>query len=91
MTHGAIGVISGALPAYLNADAPGAKATPRDEWDILQWGSVPYDEARKGFGFKASPRAIARLRAALRTGRAAAAAAASAGECARDGREHVRE
>ena len=25
VTHGAIGVISGALPAYLNADAPGAK------------------------------------------------------------------
>ena len=76
VTHGAIGVISGALPAYLNADAPGAKATPRDQWDILQWGSVPYDEARKGFGFKASPRAMARLRAALRTGGAAAAAAA---------------
>ena len=31
VTHGAVGVISGALPAYLNADAPGARATPRDE------------------------------------------------------------
>ena len=66
VTGGAIGVISGALPGYLNADAPAAKPTPRDEWDILQWSSVPYDEARKGFGFKASPRAVTRLRAALR-------------------------
>jgi len=67
VTHGAIGVVSGALPAYLNADPPGAKPTPRDGWDILQWSSVPYDEARKGFGFKASPRAVARLREAVRS------------------------
>jgi hypothetical protein len=66
MTGGAIGVVSGALPAYLSADAPTAKPTPRDEWDILQWSSVPYDDARKGFGFKASPRAVTRLRAAIR-------------------------
>ena len=71
VTRGAIGVISTALPAYLNADPPGAEPTPRDEWDILQWGSVPYDEARKGFGFKASPRAAATLRQALRAGRRA--------------------
>jgi cyclophilin family peptidyl-prolyl cis-trans isomerase len=61
---GAIGVISTTLPKYLSADPPGAKPTPRDQWDILQWGSIPYDAARKGFGFKASPRAAARLRAA---------------------------
>jgi len=67
-THGAIGVISTTLPRYLSADPPGAPATPRDQWDILQWGSIPYDEARKGFGFKASPRAAARLRAAGREG-----------------------
>jgi hypothetical protein len=63
---GAIGIISTALPAYLDADPPGARArTPRDQWDILQWSSIPYDESRKGFGFKASPRAAARLRRAL--------------------------
>ncbi len=62
---GAIGVISTALAPYVSPDPPGAKPTPRDEWDILQWGSIPYDAARKGFGFKASPRAAARLRQAL--------------------------
>jgi aminopeptidase YwaD len=67
VTHGAIGIVSGALPAYLNADPPNSRTTPRDEWDILQWSSVPYDEARQGFGFKASPRAVARLREALRS------------------------
>ena len=63
---GALGVVSTALANYVNPDPPGAKPTRREEWDILQWGSVPYDEARKGFGFKASPRAAARLRQALR-------------------------
>ncbi|HEX5215426.1 MAG TPA: peptidylprolyl isomerase, partial [Vicinamibacterales bacterium] len=66
IAKGAIGVISTALPKYLNADPPGAaKVTPRDEWDILQWSSVPYDETTRGFGFKASPRAAARLRKAI--------------------------
>jgi hypothetical protein len=63
--QGALGVISTTLPAYLNADPPGAKPTPRDQWDILQWGSVPYDEARKAFGFKSSPRAAATMRKRL--------------------------
>jgi aminopeptidase YwaD len=62
---GAAGVISTTLPAYLNADAPGAPQTPREQWDILQWGGIPYDEARKSFGFKASPRAAATLRKRL--------------------------
>ena len=66
VTGGAVGVISTALPGYLNADPPGAATTtPRDQWDILQWNSIPFDEARKGFAFKASPRAAARLRRAL--------------------------
>ena len=65
-TRGAAGVISTTLPSYLSADPPGAPATPRDQWDILQWGSVPYDAARKAFGFKASPRAAARLRQQLK-------------------------
>jgi aminopeptidase YwaD len=69
---GAAGVISTTLPAYLSVDPPGAKPTPRDQWDILQWGSVPYNADRKAFGFKASPRAAATLRKRL----AAAAGAA---------------
>ena len=63
---GAMGVISTALPSYLDVDPPDATVrTPRDQWDILQWSSIPYDESRKGFGFKATPRAAARLRRAL--------------------------
>ncbi|HYN10754.1 MAG TPA: peptidylprolyl isomerase [Vicinamibacterales bacterium] len=61
---GAIGVVSTSLPKYISPDPPSAKPTPRDQWDILQWGSIPYDAVRKGFGFKASPRAAARLRRA---------------------------
>ena len=39
---GALGVISTALPRYIDADPPGAAVrTPRDDWDILQWSSVP--------------------------------------------------
>ena len=62
---GALGVVSTSLAGYVSPDAPGARPTPRDEWDILQWGSIPPDATRKGFGFKASPRAAARLRRAL--------------------------
>lgn len=62
-TGGAIGVIATALPSYLNPDPPGvANPTPRDQWGILQWNSIPYDEARKGFAFKATPRAAVTLR-----------------------------
>jgi hypothetical protein len=66
VARGAIGVVSTALAGYISPDPPGAPPTPRDQWEILQWGGIPYDEARKGFGFKASPRAAARLRASLR-------------------------
>jgi aminopeptidase YwaD len=66
MSGGAIGVISTALPKYVDADPPAATArTPRDQWDLLQWSSIPYDETRRGFGFKTTPRAAARLRRAL--------------------------
>jgi aminopeptidase YwaD len=65
VAQGALGVISTTLPGYLNADPPGARPTPRDQWDILQWGSVPYDEARKAFGFKSTPRAAATMRKRL--------------------------
>jgi cyclophilin family peptidyl-prolyl cis-trans isomerase/HEAT repeat protein len=68
--HGAIGVVSGAFGEYVNPDPPGAKATPRESWNILQWGSIPYDETRKGFGFKATPHAMTSLRKALAGGSA---------------------
>jgi cyclophilin family peptidyl-prolyl cis-trans isomerase/HEAT repeat protein len=68
--HGAIGVVSGAFGEYVNPDPPGAKPSPRESWDILQWGSIPYDETRKGFGFKATPRAMTSLRKALSGGSA---------------------
>jgi cyclophilin family peptidyl-prolyl cis-trans isomerase/HEAT repeat protein len=68
MAHGAMGVISGAIGQYVNPDPPGAKPTPRETWNILQWGSIPYDEAKKGFGFKATPHAMTTLRHALNAG-----------------------
>jgi cyclophilin family peptidyl-prolyl cis-trans isomerase/Zn-dependent M28 family amino/carboxypeptidase len=64
-THGAIGVVSTTLGRYISPDPPGAPATPRDQWNILQWGSIRYDEAKKGFAFKATPKAAARLRQAI--------------------------
>lgn len=65
VARGAIGVVSTSLGDYINPDPPGVPPTPREEWDILQWGSIPRDEAVRGFGFKASPRAAATLRRAL--------------------------
>jgi hypothetical protein len=69
MAHGAIGVVSTALGGYINPNPPGAKATPRETWDILQWGSIPYDDTTKGFGFKATPHAAATMRKALEDAR----------------------
>jgi len=57
--RGAAGVISTDLARYTRPDE-----TP----DVLQWGSIPYDEAAKSFGFKATPRVAARLRAELARG-----------------------
>lgn len=69
--RGAIGVISTTLASYIS---PGPsdidRRIPRQEWNVLQWGSVPYDEKRRGFGFKASPRAAAAIRARLARGSA---------------------
>ncbi len=36
--------------------------------DVLQWGSIPYVEALRAFGFKATPRVATRLRAELAKG-----------------------
>jgi aminopeptidase YwaD len=57
--RGAAGVVSTDLARYTQPES-----TP----DVLQWGSIPYDEARRSFGFKASPRAARQLRAALAAG-----------------------
>ncbi len=72
--HGAAGIVSTAMTGAVSPDRPGAPATRRDDWEILQWGEIPYDDAHRSFGFKASPRAAAMLREAL------AAASADAGK-----------
>ena len=46
--RGALGVVSTDLAAYTRPD---------DTPDVLQWGSIPFDEPVHGFGFKAPPRA----------------------------------
>ena len=65
--RGAVGVISTAIAAYIRPDDP-AKFTFPDQQDVFQWGSVPYDETAKAFGFKASWRAAARMRERLKSG-----------------------
>ncbi|MFN8061620.1 MAG: M28 family peptidase [Vicinamibacterales bacterium] len=68
--RGALGVVSTALGSYVDPDTASHRGpkTPRDDWNVLQWGSIPYDEARKGFAFKATPKAAARLRERLQKG-----------------------
>jgi hypothetical protein len=67
--RGAIGVVSAALEPYIKAGPrPEDASRPRSEWDVLQWGNVPFDETRRGFGFKASPRAASRIRGRLSAG-----------------------
>ena len=65
--RGAIGVISTSIAAYIRPDDPSTFTFP-DQQDVFQWGSVPYDETAKAFGFKASWRAAARMRARLQNG-----------------------
>jgi aminopeptidase YwaD len=55
--RGAAGVVSTDLAPYTR---------PAESPDVLQWGSIPYDEALHSFAFKASPRAAERLRTASR-------------------------
>lgn len=57
--RGAAGVISTDLAPYTR---------PEQTPDVLQWGSIPFDEARRSFGFKSTPRAARRLREALAQG-----------------------
>ena len=57
--RGAAGVVSTDVARYTRPDQ-----TP----EVLQWGSIPYDDARRSFAFKATPRAAGRLRRALAAG-----------------------
>jgi hypothetical protein len=52
--RGAAGVISSAIAPYTR---------PEETPNVLQWGSIPYNEQLRAFGFKATPRAATRLRA----------------------------
>ena len=58
-SRGAAGVISSDIASYTRPDE-----TP----DVLQWGSIPYDDALRSFGFKATPRVARRLRDELGKG-----------------------
>jgi aminopeptidase YwaD len=67
--RGALGVVSTAMAPYVRPGTTAAENNAaRGTWDVLQWGSVPYDEARRAFGFKATPRAAARIRQRLTSG-----------------------
>ena len=57
--RGAAGVISTEIAPYTR---------PAETPDVLQWGGIPYVEALRAFGFKATPRVAARLRAELAKG-----------------------
>ena len=65
--RGAAGVISTSIAAYIRPETP-AQFTSDDQHDIFQWGSVPYDETAKAFGFKASLRAATKMRDHLKAG-----------------------
>jgi hypothetical protein len=68
LERGAAGVVSTEIDPFISPDAPGAPVTPRESWDVVQWDEIPYDAERRSFGFKASPRAAARLRERLADG-----------------------
>ena len=65
--RGALGVISTRVAPYIRPNDP-AKFTSPDQHDVFQWGSIPYDAEARGFGFKASYRAAARMRERLKQG-----------------------
>lgn len=65
--RGAAGVISTAIAPYIRPNDP-AQFTFPDQWDVFQWGSVPYDAEAKAFGFKASLRVAGKIRDRLKRG-----------------------
>jgi hypothetical protein len=66
-SRGAAGFISTAIAPYIRPDDPAQFAFP-DQWDVFQWGSVPYDAGAKAFGFKASLRVARQIRERLKSG-----------------------
>jgi hypothetical protein len=64
--RGALGVVSTEIARYIRPSDPAAMSA--EQQDVLQWGAVPYDADVKGFGFKSSWRAAARIRARLKAG-----------------------
>ena len=65
--RGAIGIISTAIAPYIRPNDPAQFKFP-DQWDVFQWGSLPYDGTVKAFGFKASLRAATKMRDRLKAG-----------------------
>jgi aminopeptidase YwaD len=57
--RGAAGVISTQIAGYTQ---------PQTTPDVLQWGAIPYAPDTPSFGFKATPRAVRRLRERLAAG-----------------------
>jgi hypothetical protein len=57
--RGAAGIISTDVAGYTR---------PAETPNVLQWGSIPYDESLHAFGFKATRQAAERLRSALAAG-----------------------
>lgn len=65
--RGAAGFISTAIAPYIRPEDP-AQFTFPDQWDVFQWGSVPYDPDARAFGFKASLRVAGKIRDRLKRG-----------------------
>jgi hypothetical protein len=64
--RGAAGVISAEIAPYIRPSDPAALTDAQK--DVLQWGTIPYDDAAKSFAFKASWRVASRMRERLRSG-----------------------
>ncbi len=67
--RGAAGIISTHVAPYIRPADPGQFTSPEHR-EVFQWGTIPYDDEAKAFGFKASYRAAARMRERLKNGQA---------------------
>ena len=65
--RGAIGIISTSIAPYIRPEDPSTFTFP-DQKDVFQWGSVPYDDVARAFGFKASLGAALKMRERLKAG-----------------------
>jgi aminopeptidase YwaD len=64
--RGAAGVISTAIARYVRP--PGTTQLTEEQKDVLQWDSIPFDDALRSFGFKCSWRSAVRMRQRLSAG-----------------------